>query len=227
MIHFKHTIYLFCKRTLDFLLAIVALIFLTPILLPIVIGLKCTGEGHIFYVQKRIGHKNKYFNIIKFATMLKNSATMGTMTITIRNDPRLTPMGGFLRKTKINEIPQILNVLIGNMSIVGPRPVDKKAFEACTKEVQDSIYNSKPGITGIGSIVFRDEENLISGSKLPPYEYYKQFIAPYKGELEIWYQNKKSFKLDILLMFLTFWVVVFPRSSIVNSFFTDLPERNF
>jgi len=227
MIRFKHAIYLFCKRTLDLLLATVALIILTPIMLPIVIGLKCTGEGHIFYVQQRIGYKNKYFNIIKFATMLKNSATMGTMTITIRNDPRLTPMGGFLRKTKINEIPQILNVLIGNMSFVGPRPVDTKAFEACTKEVQDSIYNSKPGITGIGSIVFRDEENLISVSKLPPYEYYKQFIAPYKGSLEMWYQNKKSCKVDILLIFLTFWVVVFPRSSIVNTFFIDLPERKF
>lgn len=219
--------YIFLKRLLDLILSIIALVILSPILIPVMIGLKLTGEGYIFYFQKRVGYKNKYFDIFKFATMLKDSPNIGTGTITVRNDPRLTPMGSLLRKTKINELPQIINVLRGDMSIVGPRPVDKKAFEACTTEVQATIYNSKPGITGIGSIVFRDEENLISSSSLAPYEYYKQYIAPYKGALEMWYQTHKSLGVDILLIFLTVWVIIFPKSAIINKVFTDLPKRHF
>ncbi len=219
--------YLFFKRGLDVLLATVALVILSPILIPVMIGLRLTGEGYIFYSQKRMGYKNQYFNILKFATMLKNSPNIGTGTITVRNDPRLTPMGKFLRKTKINELPQILNVLRGDMSIVGPRPVDTKAFEAYNPDVQANIYNSKPGITGIGSIIFRDEENLISASTLAPYEYYKQYISPYKGALEMWYQAHKSFATDIILIFLTVWVIIFSKSPIVHKIFSDLPKRPF
>ena len=219
--------YLVLKRILDIVLATIALVVLSPILIPIVIGLKLTGEGYIFYLQKRMGYKNVYFNIYKFATMLKNSPNMGTGTITLRNDPRVTPMGKFLRKTKINELPQILNVLKGDMSIVGPRPVDIKAFEAYSPDIQARVYDSKPGITGIGSIMFRDEESLISASTLPPHEYYKQYIAPYKGNLEMWYQTHKSLWTDIKLMFLTFWVIIFPESNIIKRTFPDLPERHF
>lgn len=219
--------YPFLKRLLDLLLATVALFILSPILIPIIIGLKLTGEGYIFYFQKRMGYKNVYFDIFKFATMLKNSPNMGTGTITMRNDPRVTPMGTFLRKTKINELPQIINVLKGDMSIVGPRPVDKKAFEMYSPDIQLKIYNSKPGITGIGSIIFRDEETLISESTLPPAEYYKQYISPYKGALEMWYQDHKSLWTDILLIFLTVWVIIFPQSPIVHKVFSDLPKRHF
>jgi lipopolysaccharide/colanic/teichoic acid biosynthesis glycosyltransferase len=219
--------YAFSKRVLDLLLATTALLLLSPILVPVMIGLKLTGEGYIFYLQKRMGYKNVYFDILKFATMLKNSPNMGTGTLTLRNDPRVTPMGTFLRKTKINELPQILNVLKGDMSIVGPRPVDIKAFEAYSPEIQAKIYNSKPGITGIGSIIFRNEEDLLSASSLPPYEYYKQFISPYKGALEMWYQEHKSLWTDIVLIFLTVWVVVFPKSTIINKIFNNLPKRHF
>jgi len=157
--------------------------------------------------------------------MLKASPSLGTGSLTIRNDPRVLPMGKFLRKTKINEVPQIINVLIGNMTIVGPRPQMEVDFYKFPEHVQSIIYNAKPGITGIGSIVFRDEEKLISDAKGDVHEYYKLHIAPYKGELEIWYLKHLSFYTDTLLIFLTAWAILFPKSNLVYQVFKDLPER--
>jgi len=217
--------YLLIKRFIDILISIIVIIVLSPLLIPIIIGLKLTGEGYIFYYQRRIGYKNKYFNIIKFATMLKDSPNIGTGLITLRNDPRVTPMGGFLRKTKINELPQVFNVLLGDMSLVGPRPLVDKTFNAYPEDKRHLIYNCKPGITGIGSVVFRDEEDLMSRTKLPPQEFYEKQIAPYKAELELWYQKHRSFLVDLGIMFLTIWVVIFPKSALMYKFFKDLPKR--
>jgi lipopolysaccharide/colanic/teichoic acid biosynthesis glycosyltransferase len=213
------------KRFFDIVFALVALLLLTPLLLPIVIILRFTGEGYVFYYQRRIGYRNKYFDIIKFATMLKNSPNMGTGSITLRNDPRLLPLGKFLRKTKINELPQIINVLKGNMSWVGPRPLVDKTFNAYPEAIRNKVYDSKPGITGIGSIVFRDEEKLISESGMPPHEFYELVVAPYKGELEIWYNKHKSFWVDSLIAVLTVWVILFPKSDLMHKVFKDLPKR--
>jgi lipopolysaccharide/colanic/teichoic acid biosynthesis glycosyltransferase len=219
-------LYLAVKRFFDIVLSLLVIIILSPLLIPVIIGLRLTGEGYIFYYQKRIGYRNKYFNIIKFATMLKNSPNMGTGLITLRNDPRVTPMGGFLRKTKINELPQVFNVLLGDMSIVGPRPLVDKTFNAYPEEIRYKVYNCKPGITGIGSVVFRDEEELMSKTTLPPHEFYDKQIAPYKGELELWYQQKQSFWVDLMIIFLTVWVVIFPKSRLMYKVFKDLPKRN-
>ena len=128
--------------------------------------MKFTGEGYIFYKQERVGYKNKPFLIWKFATMLKDSANMPGGIMTTKKDPRITPMGGFLRKSKINELPQLFNIFFGRMSVVGPRPVMKVSFEAYPNEIQKVIYNVKPGLTGIGSIIFRDEEELILKLKI-------------------------------------------------------------
>ena len=154
--------YSIAKRTIDVILASIALITLSPILIPIVIGLRLTGEGYIWYKQERIGFNCNSFNILKFATMLKDSPNMAGGILTTKKDPRITPMGGFLRKSKINELPQLINILKGDMSIVGPRPVMQKSFDAYPTEIQRTIYNVKPGLTGIGSIIFRDEESLIT-----------------------------------------------------------------
>ncbi len=213
------------KRLIDLLLTFIALIILSPLLIPICIGLLITGEHYIFYFQKRVGYKNERFHIWKFATMLKASPSMGTGSLTIRNDPRVLPMGKFLRKTKINELPQIINVLIGNMSIVGPRPQMEVDFYKFPEHVQSVIYNAKPGITGVGSIVFRDEEELISNAEGDKHEYYKKHIAPYKGELELWYLQNLSFYTDCMLIFLTAWVIIFPNSNLVYKIFKDLPEK--
>jgi lipopolysaccharide/colanic/teichoic acid biosynthesis glycosyltransferase len=189
------------------------------------LGLLLTGEHYVFYFQKRIGHKNRPFNILKFATMLKNSPNMAGGLHTLRRDPRLMPLGGFLRKTKINELPQLINILIGDMSMVGPRPLVDKTFNPYSDFIKANIYNVKPGLTGIGSIVFRDEEKLLSEAKLAPHEFYIQHIAPFKGELEIWYQQNLSFYTDMMLIFLTAWAIFFPKSDLVYRIFKNLPER--
>ncbi|MEJ7737968.1 MAG: sugar transferase [Chitinophagaceae bacterium] len=217
--------YPYIKRFFDIVLSLLVLIVLFPFLLLIIILLLLTGENHVFYYQRRIGFHNSHFDMIKFATMLKNSPNIGTGIITLRNDPRVTPIGSFLRKTKLNELPQVLNVLKGDMSIVGPRPLVDKTFNAYPEELRVNVYNSKPGITGIGSIVFRDEEEVISNAKMPPHEFYKKYVAPYKGELEIWYNRKKSFGVDFMIIFLTAWVILFPKSRLMYSVFKDLPVR--
>lgn len=215
----------FFKRFVDFVLSFIALVVLSPLLIPICIGLLITGEHYIFYFQKRTGYRNKPFDIWKFATMLKNSPNLPGGLHTLRKDPRLMPLGGFLRKTKINELPQVINILIGDMSIVGPRPLVDKNFELYPDHIKKRINNVKPGLTGIGSIVFRDEEKLLSESKLAPHEFYKEHIAPFKGELEIWYQQNLSFYTDAMLIFLTAWVILFPQSDLVYRIFKTLPER--
>jgi lipopolysaccharide/colanic/teichoic acid biosynthesis glycosyltransferase len=217
--------YPFLKRLLDILIATIALILLLPILLPIMIILKLTGEHDIFYFQKRIGYKNQPFDICKFATMLKNSPNIGTGEITLRNDPRVLPIGGFLRKTKINELPQIFNVLKGDMSIVGPRPLMAVSFKLYDETTQNNIYNVKPGITGIGSVIFRDEEKLVSEAANPKEMYNKMF--PYKGALEIWYQKNASIFTDVKIIFLTAWSIIFSENKLAQKFFKDLPKRSF
>ena len=216
-------------RILDILLSIFALLILLPLFIPIVIILLLTGEHKVFFLQNRIGYKNKKFKILKFATMLSNSENMGAGSLTLKNDSRVLPFGSFLRKTKINELPQILNIITGDLSIVGPRPQTQVDFDKYSVEVQQKIYNVKPGLTGIGSIVFRDEESLISlaSENENPHDFYKRVIAPYKGELEIWYQNHYSVYLDFQLIFITVWVIVVPETRIYEKWLVDLPKRNF
>ena len=215
----------FFKRFFDIILSFIALVVLSPVLIPVVIGLLLTGEHYIFYFQKRIGYKNRPFNMWKFATMLKASPGLPGGLHTTRKDPRLMPLGGFLRKTKINEIPQLVNILIGDMSIVGPRPLVDKTFDPYPWYVKAKINNVRPGLTGIGSIVFRDEERLLSETELAPKDYYAAYIAPYKGELELWYQDHLTFRTDFLLVFLTGWAILFPKSDLVFRVFKDLPEK--
>tara|TARA_B110000003_G_scaffold126842_1_gene128914 strand:- start:535 stop:1200 length:666 start_codon:yes stop_codon:yes gene_type:complete len=220
--------YNFFKRLLDISVSLILLIILLPVFIPIVIILKFSAEGEVFFFQERYGIYNSRFQIWKFATMLKNSINMGSGSITLQNDPRVTKIGSFLRKTKINELPQIINILKGDISLVGPRPLVTKTFTAYNEEVQSKIYNVKPGLTGIGSIIFRDEESIISAVKEEnPHEFYKRVIAPYKGELEMWYQEHKSFYLDLQLIFMTAWVILFPTSKLYEKLFKDLPKRKF
>lgn len=215
----------FFKRLIDIIFALVLLIVLSPFLITICAILFFTGEHEIFYKQKRVGHKNSRFMIWKFATMLKNSSKIGTGSLTVRDDPRVLPFGRFLRRTKINELPQLINILLGNMSIIGPRPQMEVDFFKFPEHVQKVIYNTNPGLTGIGSIIFRDEEKWISNAEGDKHEFYKQHIAPYKGELELWYLKNISFCTDFMLVYLTAWVIVAPESDLVYKVFKYLPER--
>ena len=208
---------------MDIAICAVAILMLSPLLVIVIIVLVCTGEHEVFYYQQRVGYKNKPFYIWKFASMLKNSVNMGTGAITLRNDPRVTRVGKILRMTKINELPQIMNVLKGEMSLVGPRPLLRQSFELYSDNVKFRIYNCKPGITGIGSIIFRDEEKLLSSSLDPKAMY--ATIYPYKGALEMWYLDHISFYTDCMIMFLTGWSILFPETKLTAKIFKDLPDR--
>lgn len=210
-------------RFFDILFSGFALLILSPILVPVSLILKLTGEGEIFYFQKRVGKDGKIFKLFKFATMLKNSENMGAGTVTVKNDPRVLPVGKFLRKTKINELPQLINIFIGDMSVIGPRPLTSKSFSAYSIQVQSIIRDHKPGLSGIGSIIFRNEEELLDGHK-EPFEYYTKEIAPYKGELEKWFALNRSLSLYFLCIFLTVMVVMFPNRKIVSYFIKTLPR---
>lgn len=220
--------YYLIKRAIDILLAGTLIIFASPFLIFVAILLRFTGEGEVLYRQKRIGYKNKYFNIYKFATMLKDSPNMGTGSITLRNDPRVTTVGKYLRMTKLNEIPQLFNILLGHMTLVGPRPFVDATFAAYPEHVQKRVYDCQPGLTGTGSVVYRDEEEIISNSELPPKECYKEIIAPHKGELELWYQDNRSLLVDAKLILLTALSVLLPSSSenLIYKFFPTAPRPN-
>ena len=181
------------KRLFDIFASGIAILLLLPLEVVVAIILRFTGEGEIFYRQNRVGRNGNIFAVLKFATMLKDSPNLGTGTITQKNDPRVLPIGGFLRKTKLNELPQLWNIFIGDMSVVGPRPLTKETRDYIPREILDEIQDVQPGLTGIGSIVFRDEENIIHQSGEDYHAFYKREIAPYKGTVELWYKRKKIF----------------------------------
>ena len=210
-------------RIFDILLSVMALLVLCPLLVPIALVLRLTGEGEVFYVQERIGLHERPFGLFKFATMLKNSPNIGTGTITVRNDPRVLPVGRILRKTKINELPQLLNVLIGDMSVIGPRPLTQNHFVHYAPELRKTIGSVRPGLSGVGSIVFRDEERLLS-DKEDPKNYYRTEIAPYKALLEVWFVENRSLWLYFKCIFLTIWIVIKSSSNIASGAFNGLPQ---
>lgn len=211
------------QRLFDILLSGLALLVLSPLLFPVALLLRLTGEGEVFFLQNRVGKGGKAFKLYKFATMLKDSPNLGTGTITTKNDPRILPLGGLLRKTKINELPQLLNILNGDMSIIGPRPQTQRCFDAFTPASQKAIVQVRPGLSGIGSIIFRDEENLLHGHA-DSVRFYDDVIAPYKGALEEWYVAHQGPWTYFMLTGLTVWVVLFAQSGVVWRVFGSLPH---
>lgn len=209
-------------RLFDIIFSCIALIIITPLLLPVIIALKLTGEHDIFYTQDRVGKNKKVFKVLKFATMLRNSETMTGGLITLDKDPRILPLGHFLRKTKINELPQIINVLLGQMSVVGYRPFAVKHYSLYKERVQSIISTVVPGLSGIGSIVFRNEEQILHSVENPEYVH-DTIITPYKGELECWYVEHRSLWNYFCIIFCTVWVIVKPKSTIWKKLFRDLP----
>lgn len=211
------------QRFFDVLLSGVALLVLSPLIIPVMIVLRLTGEGEVFYFQERVGRYGKHFGLFKFATMLKESPNIGPGEITVKNDPRILPFGHFLRKTKINEVPQLLNILKGDISIVGPRPMVPSTFEHYDPEARKELCTVRPGLTGVGSIIFRDEERFLD-NRDDPVQFYRQVIIPYKTEVERWYIRNRSLWLYFVVIFLTAWVILFPGSDLPRRLLGDLPE---
>lgn len=210
-------------RFFDVVFSFVAMLILLPFMLPIMMGLKLTGEHYIFYLQPRVGKGGKSINVIKFATMLKNSPNMQGGFITQTKDPRILPMGGFLRKTKINELPQLINIFLGQMSFVGPRPMVAPHLALYPEGLRAKILNECPGLTGIGSLVFRDEEGVLDRAGGDRKRIHDSIIAPYKGQLELWYTEHRSLGNYFAIIFLTAWSVLRPRSDAYRRVFRELP----
>ena len=211
------------QRMLDLLLSLFALMLVSPFLIPIILLLSVTGEGKIFYRQERVGKGNKVFLLLKFATMLEDSPNLGAGNITVKDDPRVLPVGRFLRKSKINEIPQLLNILFGDMSFIGPRPLTRDNFQAYSEKVQLTISAVRPGLSGAGSIIFRNEE-LLFINKDDNKKFYYEVIAPFKGELESWYVKNNTIINYLILIVLTVFVVLFPNSNLFWQVFPTAPK---
>ena len=210
------------QRFFDIVFSGMALTLLSPLLLPLMFILRVTGEGEIFFPQNRVGRGGKHFKLFKFATMLKDSPNMGTGTVTVKNDPRVLPMGGFLRKTKINELPQLINIFNGDMSLIGPRPQTQRCFDAFPLSSQNEIIKARPGLSGIGSIIFRDEEDMMDANN-DPGKFYDEIVMPYKGSLEDWYVSHQNIASYFSLIGLTILVVLGFSSDLVWRLFKDLP----
>lgn len=208
------------ERLFDIFLSSLALLVLLPLLVPIVIILKFSGEGEVLFLQERIGKGGEVFKLFKFATMLKDSPNLGT--VTMQDDPRVLPVGKFLRKTKINELPQLLNILFGDMSLIGPRPLTVQTFNSYSSKTQETVKKVRPGLSGIGSIIFRDEESIMHGESASVY-FYDSVIAPYKGSLEEWFVLNKGLYIYFVAIFITAWTVFFPNTKIAWKVFRNLP----
>lgn len=209
-------------RFFDVMFSLLALIVLSPLFIFFMLLLKMTGEGEVFFTQDRVGRNREMFKLFKFVTMLKDSPNIGTGTVTMKNDPRILPVGALLRKTKINELPQLLNVLFGHMSLIGPRPQAPRCFAAFPVKAQQIIGQLNPGLSGIGSIIFRGEEDILEGHS-GTLDFYDNVISPYKGDVEAWFLGKQTLGVYFALILLTVWVVLFPKSNIVWRIFKDLP----
>lgn len=211
------------ERFFDIFFSVISLLFLFPLFLLIIFILRLTGEGKIFFKQHRVGKGGKVIKVLKFATMLENSPNIGNKTLTVKDDPRILPFGKFLRQTKINELPQLFNVLIGDISLIGPRPLTQENFSLYDKTTQKLIKKVRPGLSGIGSIIFRNEEEILVKDRKPVF-FYKNVIAPYKGKLECWFVINKGLKNYFIIIFLTILVILNPKTKIVWKIFKSIPK---
>ena len=189
------------KRIFDFFLALFSFTLLLPLLIFITVLIKLTSKGSVFYFQVRVGKNNKDFKIFKFRTMVENADKSGALTIGGR-DPRVTQVGYYLRKYKLDELPQLINVLLGSMSFVGPRPEVRKYVDMYTQE-QKIVLNVRPGITDMASIEFKNENEILALQNNPD-QYYINVIMPKKLEINIKYLKERGLLKDFLVVLKTF-----------------------
>ena len=211
------------QRFLDIVLSLALLMVLCPILIAIMCALMLTGERKVFYVQQRIGRGCVEFGLLKFATMLQDSPNLVGGNITIKDDPRILPFGKFLRKSKLNELPQLFNVLRGDMSLIGPRPLTKDNFYMYSKFEREIISKLRPGLSGLGSIFFRNEENLLGGD-VSRTEVYKNIIAPNKARLEVWFVKNNNIRIYFVLLFATLYVVLNGNHNHIRRLVSGIPK---
>jgi lipopolysaccharide/colanic/teichoic acid biosynthesis glycosyltransferase len=188
------------KRIFDFICSTLGLIVLSPVLLAITIKIKTGSDGPVFFKQIRVGENNEEFEILKFRTMVVDAEKLGRQ-ITVGNDNRITKIGAFLRKYKLDELPQLINVFKGDMSLVGPRP-EVPRYVKLYNEEQRKVLEAKPGITDLASIRYRDENDLL-GEAEDPDTFYINTIMPDKLALNLEYINNNNIFVDIYIILKT------------------------
>jgi lipopolysaccharide/colanic/teichoic acid biosynthesis glycosyltransferase len=194
------------KRGFDFLVALIAVILVSPVLLVLAAIIKISSPGPVFYRGVRIGRYGVPFRIFKFRTMVTNAEKLGG-SATAEDDPRVTPIGRFIRRNKLDEFPQFMNVLVGDMSLVGPRPEVKKYVDMYTAE-EKTILDLRPGITDWASIWNSNEAAVLEGST-DPEKTYEELIRPTKLALQLFYARKNSLIVDVKILFHTFCKLLF------------------
>lgn len=193
------------KRIFDLFFSLLGIIILSPIYCIIAILIKLDSKGDILYKQERIGKDEIPFYVLKFRTMVPNAFTKGALTVGSR-DPRVTKVGFYLRKYKLDELPQLFNVLFGEMSFVGPRPEVKKYTDLYDQN-QKMVLSVKPGITDYASIEYRNENDLLAQSDNPEKLYIEE-IMPHKLELNLKYIRNRNIFKDVEIIFLTFYSII-------------------
>lgn len=193
------------KRIFDFIFSFISLLFFSPILLLISIIIKISSTGSVFYRQTRVGRNNVDFKIFKFRTMHVNADKKGLLTIGGK-DPRVTTIGFYLRKYKLDELPQLINVIKGEMSFVGPRP-EVRQYVNLYSDSHKEVLNVKPGITDLASIEFRNENEILLEQK-DPYQYYIDYIMPKKLEINLKYIAQSSLIKDLVIIIRTLGIIL-------------------
>lgn len=196
------------KRLFDIVCSITGIVLLSPLYAALAVWIKVESKGPVFYKQKRVGKNGKEFFLYKFRSMRIGSDKLGLLTIGGK-DPRITRAGNFIRKFKLDEFPQLINVLIGNMSIVGPRPEVAKYVSLYNKE-QLKVLDVKPGITDWASIKFRNENELLAKADKPE-EFYISEVMPAKLEISLQYIKKNNLIIDLKIIWMTFLKIVHSR----------------
>lgn len=192
------------KRLFDFILSLAGLLLFAPLMAVIAAAVKCTSPGPVLYKQKRVGRREAIFYVYKFRSMVNRADKLGT-SVTTGVDPRITPVGRILRKTKFDELPQLLNILKGEMSFVGPRPDVPEIIAGYTPEMR-KIFAVLPGITSVATLHFRNEEEILARAAEPD-RFYEEAVVPLKVELAMEHVRKNSFLFDFSILFQTFWAL--------------------
>jgi lipopolysaccharide/colanic/teichoic acid biosynthesis glycosyltransferase len=197
------------KRALDLLISGLGLVLLSPLLLFLALWIKLDSRGPVLYRGKRVGKDGRHFSMCKFRTMVERAERTGP-AVTYRDDPRITKAGRFLRRTKLDELPQLLNVLRGEMSLVGPRPEDP-VYVALYTEEQRQVLSVKPGVTGPTQLEYRDEASMLDGESVN--EDYVSQIMPQKLKLDLEYVRNRSLLLDLKILWRTATTLVFANEA--------------
>jgi lipopolysaccharide/colanic/teichoic acid biosynthesis glycosyltransferase len=198
------------KRLFDIVFAGLGLLLLSPLLLAIAVSVKATSRGPVFYRGERLGRYGRPFRVFKFRTMVPNAEKVGPLATAGDEDPRITKVGRFLRKYKLDELPQLINVFVGDMSLVGPRPEAALYFAYYTPEEKETILSVRPGITDYGSLYFHDEDKLLAGAD-DPVKAYIEKVKDKKVRIQMDYIRDMSLWVDIKIIFQTIATILVTR----------------